>query len=216
MPETFSIGQAIGYGWEKMKKHFWFFAGLLVVVWLLQVIPNGIAEVFKNRIFVFYLLFLLAAAAVQIIVQMGLIKIVLDLFDRDKAELNTLFSQVELFWKFFLGSLLYMLILTGGLILLIVPGIIWGIKYQFCAYLIIDKKLSPVEAIRKSGEMTLGNKGKLFWLNLLLLLINLLGLLCFLIGLFVTIPVTLMASVYVYRKLLNETPDSAPAGQIAA
>lgn len=211
MNATFIPGEAIKFGWEKMKKHFWFFVGLLALTCLIQIVPSGIANIFKERMFALYLLIILAAWVIQIIVKMGLIKITLDVIDKDETNLNTLFSCTQLLGKFILGSIVYGLIVAAGFILLIIPGIIWAIKYQFFAYLIIDKNMAPMEAIRKSGEMTAGNKGKLFWLGILFFLINLVGALCLFLGLFATIPTTMMAMAYVYRQLLGESdvPETA-------
>ncbi len=204
MKTNFTYGEILSYGWEKTKKHFWFFAGLLVIAWLAQVVPTEFANLFKNKFVVLYIIFLLGAWILQFIVRMGLIRISLDVFDKGEAKLNSLFSCSKFLVDFILGSLLYLLIVVGGFILLIVPGIIWAIKYQFFAYLIIDKNLSPTQALKKSAEITEGNKWKLFLLNLLFVLINIAGAICLMIGLFVTIPVTMMASAYVYRKLIGE------------
>lgn len=208
MSATFVPGEAIKFGWGKMKKHFWFFAGLLALTCLIQIVPSGIANIFKEKVFLLYVLFILAAWVIQIIVKMGMIKITLDVADKDETNLNTLFFCTQLLGKFILGSIVYGLIVMAGFLLLIVPGIIWAIKYQFFAYLIVDKNMAPMEAIRKSGEMTAGNKGKLFWLGILFVLINLAGALCLFIGLFATIPTTMVAMVYVYRKLMGEMDTS--------
>ena len=142
---------------------------------------------------------------------MGTIKITLDVLDKGETNLKTLFSYSHLLVKFILGAILYGLIVLGGLILLIVPGIIWAIKYQFFAYLIVDKNLSPMKAIKKSGEITAGKKGKLFLLGLLFALINIIGAICLFVGLFVTIPTTMIAWAYVYRKLMGEYTIPEPA-----
>lgn len=204
METNFTYGEVLGFGWEKTKKHFWFFAGLIIIIWIAQVIPTGFANYFRHKAIVLYLLFTIGAWIIQIIVRIGTIKIALDIIDKEKAELKTLVSYSRLFVKFILGALLYFVIVLGGFILFIVPGIIWGIKYQFFAYLIVDKNMNPMEAIKKSGEITMGNKGKLFWLGSLLILINIVGAACFMVGLFVAIPITLMAMAYVYRKLMGE------------
>lgn len=211
METNFTYNEALGAGWGKMKKHFWFFVGLLVVIWLIQVIPTGFANFFKEKMVFIYVLLVIVAWVLQILVKMGTIKITLDILDKDSASLSTLFSFANLLVKFILGSILYGLIILGGLILLIVPGIIWAIKYQFFAYLIVDKNMSPMEAIKKSGEITAGKKGKLFLLGLLFALINIAGALCLLIGLFVTIPTTMVAMAYVYRKLMGEIAVPEPA-----
>jgi uncharacterized membrane protein len=225
MDQTFTPGEAIKTGWETMKKNFWFFVGLLIVSGLVEVIPTSIANIFKSRMFVLYFILIIAAWVIQAIVKMGLIKITLDVLDKGKGEMGDLFSRADRFINFILGAILYALIVIGGLILLIVPGIIWAIKYQYFSYLIVDKNMKPMEAIRKSGEITMGNKGNLFVLGLLLCLINLAGLLCLLIGLFATVPLTMVATAYVYRKLMGEIaePSISPqpaepattAGQIA-
>jgi uncharacterized membrane protein len=214
MANTFDSGEAISFGWEKMKKYFWFFVGLVLLTCIFEAIPSSIANSFKGKIVVLYVLFTIAAWVIQMIVKMGVIKIVLDIIDKGEANLGTLFSGLNNLGNFIFGSIIYGLIVFGGLILFIVPGIIWAIKYQFFSYLIVDKNLSPMEAIRKSGEMTAGNKGKLFGFGLLLALINLAGAICLLIGLFATIPTTMVAMAYVYRKLIGdmvtEQPEAMP------
>ncbi|MDR3559687.1 MAG: hypothetical protein P4L62_04135 [Candidatus Pacebacteria bacterium] len=208
MSEKISPTRAIEVGWEAMKKKFWFFVGVLVLVFLIQVIPTAIAGIFKHVITLYFMI-LLASLILQIIVRIGLVKISLDIFDKGDGHINDLFSQAHLLGKFILGMILYALIVIGGFILLIVPGIIWSIKYQFFAYLIIDKNMGPLEAIKKSGEITMGNKGNLFVLGILISLINLVGVLCAFVGLFATIPLSLLAMVYVYRKLMGEIPTAA-------
>jgi uncharacterized membrane protein len=218
MENTFIPTEAVKVGWEKMKKHFWFFVGMLILVWLIQVVPTGIANVFKGRAVFIYIIFIIAAWLIQILVKIGVIRITLDILDKGEASINSLFSGVNLLVKFILASILYFLIVFAGFILLIVPGIIWAIKYQFFAYLIVDKEMSPMEAIKKSGEITTGNKGKLFWLAILFILINIAGALCLLVGLLATIPTTMVAMAYVYRKLLGEAkvPEQAePPADVA-
>ncbi len=54
------------------------------------------------------------------------------------------------------------LMLYGGIILLIVPGVIWWLKYFCSLFAVTDRRLSPAEAIRFSGKITQGHKVKLF------------------------------------------------------
>lgn len=64
---------------------------------------------------------------------------------------------------------------------------------------------------KKSSLITRGVKWDLFLFDLLLTLINFLGTLCLLIGLFATIPTSMMTTVFVYRKLAK--PDIEVSGQ---
>ena len=71
------------------------------------------------------------------------------------------FSAFSRFWTALGAALLYGLIVCGGTILLVVPGLIWGAKYLLCLFAVMDKQMSASESIRFSGSMTLGYKGRL-------------------------------------------------------
>jgi uncharacterized membrane protein len=87
---------------------------------------------------------------------------------------------------------------------LIIPGIILLIRLSFFDYLIVDKNSRIVESLKKSWEITKGNTWNLFLLYILLGLINLLGFFALIIGLFWSIPTTMIAETFVYRKLSIE------------
>jgi uncharacterized membrane protein len=135
---------------------------------------------------------------------MGLIRIAIRFCDNEKGGFADLFSCFPLVFKYLFSSILYVLVVFGGMILLIIPGIIWAIKFQFFSYFIVDRGLGPIEALKRSAVITKGVKWDLFVFRLLLMGINLLGVLCLLIGLFATIPMTMVAVAFVYRKLLAQ------------
>ena len=147
---------------------------------------------------------------INLIAQIGLLKIVLKVYDNEPASVTELFSSAHLAVKYLLASLLYALILLGGFLLLVVPGIIWSIKYQMMAFLIVDKDMGIKAAFKKSAELTSGVKLDLFVFMIIIMFVNLAGALFFLVGLFVTVPVTLMAYVYIYRSLLSQA-EAVPA-----
>lgn len=188
--EIFSKKEAIRFGWESMKSHFGFWIGILLVVMIINAAANY---------------FVVLPLLVSPILQMGLQRIAIKLVDAQKPNFKDLFTPLtwQLFINYILGTFLYSLIVIAGFLLLVVPGIIWAIKFQFVGYLIVDKGMKAMEALRQSAQMTKGVKWDLFFFNLLLLLINLAGALVFLIGLFATIPATMVATAFVYRKLLK-------------
>lgn len=216
--KNFSKKEAIKFGWDAMKANFWFFVKLLIVVWLIYFIPiyfipRFIANLIVNNALVISVITVitnLAFLVLSTIVTMGLIKIFLKFSNNEKGELSDIFSSYPLFFKYLFGSILYGLITFGGFILLIVPGIIWAVRFQFFSYLIVDKGLKPIEALKKSSVITDGARWNLFVFGLLLGGINILGALCLGIGLFTTIPTTMIAQAFVYRKLLNLTELNSP------
>lgn len=209
--EKFSKAKAIAFGWEAMKKNFWFFFGLLIVAGLIQIVPNSLSDFYKKKIPMLSAAFGLVSFIASNIVAIGLIKISLKLHDNTgKPKLGELFAFWGKFFKYLFSSLLYGLLILVGLILLIVPGIIVGIRCQFFGYLIIDKNMGPVAALKKSFAMTRGNGWNLFLFGLLLTGISLLGALALLVGLFAALPTTIMAGVFVYRFLIERAVSPEP------
>lgn len=211
--EAFRIGDAIRSGWQKTKVHFFFLWTVLGIVCGVAIFLNIFSKAVGEHSFSGNI-FSLGAAALGIILQIGLIRVYLDLIDQDKEDhLDTLFSGAHLIWRYLGAAILYYAVVTIGFILFIIPGIYFGLKYQFFNYLIVDKNLQPFEALKKSAEMTEGVKWKLFGFAFTLGGLNILGALVLIVGLFVTIPVSILAYVYVYRELskrLIEKSEKTP------
>ena len=203
--KNFSISEAVQFGWDTMKSNISFFIGLLIVVGLIEYVPDIIAVIIKADAPFLSIIIQIASVVLSMIIAMGLIKICLRFCDGEKGEFSDLLSCYPLFLDYLIGSIIYGLIVMVGLILLIIPGIIWAIQFQFFSYLIIDRGLGPIDALKKSSEITKGVKWDLFVFGIVLGVINLLGLLCLVVGLFATIPTTIVAIAFVYRKLLAQT-----------
>ncbi|NOR77557.1 MAG: DUF975 family protein [Methanophagales archaeon] len=202
--EKFSISEAIHFGWNTMKSNLGFFIGLLIFVFLFTSLSSIIAAKATEANIFLGLIFYIADFSLSIIISIGLVKIALRFCDNEKGRFADIFSQYPLFPQYLVGSILYGLIVFAGTILLIIPGIIWGIQFCFYDYFIVDKGLGPIEALKRSSAITRGVKWDLFGFFLILSGINLLGALCLLIGLFVTIPTTMVALAFVYRKLMAQ------------
>ena len=205
--EKFSISEAIHFGWNTMKSNLGFFIGLLIFVFLFTSLSSIIAAKATEANIFLGLIFYIADFSLSIIISIGLVKIALRFCDNEKGRFADLFSQYPLFPQYLVGSILYGLIVFAGTILLIIPGIIWGIQFCFYDYFIVDKGLGPIEALKRSSAITRGVKWDLFGFFLILSGINLLGALCLLIGLFVTIPTTMVALAFVYRKLMAQAEN---------
>jgi len=238
--QKFSMNGALKFGWRTMKRHFWFFIAMFIITILLEIIPNALAGIFAEKVPILSLVIYLAAGIIGMIVGMGVFKIALKFCDDEPVKIADLFSCAPLLIKYLLGAILYGLIVFAGLILLIIPGIIWGVKFQFFSYCIIDKKLGPIEALKASSRMTTGVKWDLFVFGLVLMLINFAGSLCVglasltpILAFFTTayrivqvgflcvglglllamIPTTLVAYAFVYRSL--QDPEYVATNEFA-
>lgn len=207
--KNFSIGEALEYGWNTMKTNFGFFIGIIIVSWIVSGIPTFIAVILQEDAPAISLLFRLGGIILGTIIQIGILRIALKFVDGQTPEFSDLFNSFKgCFWRYLGASILYGLIVVGGMFLLIVPGIIWAIKFQYFGYLVIDQNLGVMDSLKKSSDVTNGVKWPLFGFAILLVLINYGGAILLFIGLLATIPITMMANVSVYRTLQAQTDSS--------
>jgi hypothetical protein len=234
----FNFSDVLGYGWRVMKANFWFFVGI-GFAWLIITLLPDIGRVIlkglhlpKASYITSEILLHVLEGIIGIVVSIGLIKIALSFCDERKPVFGTLFDAWDCFWRYAGASILYGLIIFGivlpcifaaillelihlpWLLLLIVPPAIafairLGIQFGLCFYFVIDKGLGPVQSLKASSQTTMGVKWQLFGFGILCGLINILGLLCLIVGIFATYPTALIASALVYRQLLAQTPELA-------
>lgn len=197
----FTVKESLSFGWKTFKKNWKFLITTFAIVIVVGMIPNWLHDWSRKNLPAASFLFSIIGWIVQMVTSIGLIVISLKFVDNKKPVFSDIYKHYSLLLNYFLGSLLYGLVTIGGFLLLIVPGIIWGIKYQYTTYLIIDRKMGPVEAFKKSGQITYSVKLKLFWLGLAFIGITILGVLALGIGAIVAWPVISLAGAYVYRRL---------------
>jgi hypothetical protein len=101
---------------------------------------------------------------------------------KEKFEVEHVFSGFQNYWNSVEAGVLVLLIIAGGLILLVVPGIVFACKLAFVPYLVMDRKMAAVDAIKESWRMTNGHAMKVFGIGLLGFLLAIAGLICLLVG----------------------------------
>lgn len=73
----------------------------------------------------------------------------------------------NLLWKVFVMNLLRSLLIFLGVLLFVIPGFIFTLRYSMADYLLATRpELGPVEALRESRRLMKGNKGRLFCLRM--------------------------------------------------
>ncbi len=207
--DTFVAKDAIKFGWQKTKEHFWFLllvmAGSTVISGILKSMSHGNGDMGFAGVISFLF---------QVVVSVGTIAIALKIVRGKEFGFSDFRVSFEVFWKYIVTSILLGLLVGAGMILLIIPGIYFAIRYGLATYLVVDKHLGPLEAMKRSALITGGNKWKLFEFLLIVIGVNILGALALLVGLVVSIPTTFIAGVWVYNELLKKSEmdggESAP------
>ncbi len=205
----FVIGEAIRFGWDTAKANLGFFILLMLASGVILCVPQIFKAIGGRQSLILWLLITLFSIVLQAVITLGLTRISLKFVDDGKASFGDLFDCVPLFLDYLVAYFIYGLIVFAGLILLVVPGIIWAIQFMFYPLAIVDRGLPPVKALKFSSALTKGSKMDLLLLILLLFLINLLGALPLGLGLLITAPLSMVSCAYVYRKLqAREAPEA--------
>lgn len=206
-PKAFPRKEFMGTAWPLAKKYLGTFVGILLVQQILVNLPSIITGVLQ---FVYKLpeeepisssLNFLVTTAISIILQAGLVAIALKTIAGGTPRVADLFSQMRFFWRYLGASILYGLIVLGGFLLLIVPGVIWFLKFSLWPYFLVDQNVGVIESLKLSARATKGYKPSLFVLYIYLGAVNFLGIVALFVGLFFTAPITLLAIAWVYRRL---------------
>jgi len=211
--KEFSVGALVKAGWRSMKDHVWFFIGFLILYLLIPAIPYGVAGWYYGYTFesqlppIAHISVAIVHAVLAITVIMGLLKVALALSVNEKVKWGYLFNCFPKVITFFLAELFYLIIVAVGLVLLVFPGVIWGVRYVFFGFFIVDKGVGPIEALKLSAAATKGAKWDVFALILVTYVIELIGLLCLVVGLFAAIPTVVIARAIAYRKLTSQLPS---------
>ncbi len=202
-PRAFSKGEAIRFGWETAKRNFWFFFLIYCVYFVVAFVPPRLVPPGRTPFEILLTLGIsIAVGVLSIVTALGLVRVGLRFTDNEKPSVADLFSaNFGQVLSFFVAFILSAIVTGIGFVLLVIPGIILGIRLSLVTYVIVDKKLGPVAALRESWELTRGSAWNLSLFSILLLLINALGALALVIGLLWTGPTSLVANAFVYRKL---------------
>src|SRR5882757_7376016 len=222
---AFNIGDAFSWAWNKFSKN----AGPLIVATLvyglvlvvLQAIislvsaavsPNdysyssdatsfsfsydmsGVGSIIVSIIGWFLSLIVTAA------IQSAYIGGILDIANGQQVSMGSFFRPRNI-GNVIIAGLIVGIVTTIGFILCIIPGVIASIMLMFTVVALLDRNLSPVDAVKSSFDLSKANFGNVILAWLVLIATFIVGALLCGVGLLVAAPVASLFLVYTYRIL---------------
>ena len=223
--KSFNIGDAFSWAWNKFSKN----AGPLIVATLvyglvvvvLQAIirlvsaavsPNdysyssdatsfsfsygmsGVGSIIVSIIGWFLSLIVTAA------IQSAYIGGILDIANGQQVSMGSFFRP-RYIGNVIIAGLIVGIVTTIGFILCIIPGVIASIMLMFTVVTLLDRNLSPVDAVKSSFDLSKANFGNVILAWLVLIATFIVGALLCGVGLLVAAPVATLFLVYTYRIL---------------
>jgi len=234
--QPYNAPDAFGYGWNKFKAKPSEMLVPVLVVFLVVLVVEAIVQVLLATTllatrdctttvggqsvravcgpnpFVRLLATALAGLVVSLIVQSlgaGLIKNALNVADGRPASINQVFTWAVKPQVIGTAALVALITFVGTL-LCYLPGLIAAFLLNWSMFYVVDKNLSPVDAIKASFSFTTGHLGATLVFYLLGVVAFIVGALLCLVGLLVAAPVVLIGAAYTFRRLLDEPVTPTP------
>jgi uncharacterized membrane protein len=112
------------------------------------------------------------------------------------------------FWQNYLSivlaNLLVFALVVIGLFALIIPGIIVACRLAFVSYIVMDKKLDPIEAVELSWRMTKGHGWTIFFMGFVSFFIIIFGIVLLIVGVIPAIMWVCSSFATLYQSVLLE------------
>ncbi|MCG5430881.1 hypothetical protein LV457_01015 [Mycobacterium sp. MYCO198283] len=226
-PGAFDIGAGFSWAWHMFRKHAAplilvpLLLGLALVAcqFVLQLVVRALSPdthttyvETENGLQGSYITELSLAGGVVLV--LGLVAIFVAAAAVQSAYLNGLLGIADgrdvAFGSFLrprrVGAVLATTVLVGiayliGFVLCIVPGLVVAVFAQFTVFALLDRDLTPVDAIKASIDVVKNNLGSSIVVWLLAGLVSAAGILLCGVGVLVTAPLAQLFVVYAYRTL---------------
>jgi len=119
------------------------------------------------------------------------------------AEFGDLFKGFNFFVPTLVASLLIGLFTFAGTLLCIIPGLVVAAMYKFTYLFIVDKRMDFWPAMQASHAVVKNDYFGFTMFLILAFLVNVLGVLCCIVGVLVTIPLTFAAITVAYKEIVG-------------
>ena len=119
------------------------------------------------------------------------------------ADFGDLFKGFNFFMHSLVASLLIGLFTFLGTLALIIPGLVIAAMYKFTYLFIVDKRMDFWPAMQASHAVVKNDYFGFTMFLILAFLVNVLGFLCLIVGLLVTVPVTFAAITIAYKEIVG-------------
>lgn len=197
MQPVFTIKEALSFGWKKTVENLGFFALLMLSFMVVSVILDK-----ADTDTALDALFSIVSMAFGWFASFTFVRVALKAGRGEYPRARDVFNfEWETFGWFALAMLITGIAYLIGFVALVIPGIILVVRLGMFSFALVDEDLKAIESIKRSLALTKGHFWKLLGLMAVIALINVAGALAFFVGLLVTAPLGIMATVYVYERL---------------
>ena len=220
------IGESISYGWKKFTQAgglvigaavVWFIIAVIVLV-IVGAVFGGFGALLTSGtgdggsaglqvgVSLGWFVFSAVAGIFGYVIQAAFIRAALDVAEGRPVGFGDFFKFVQpgpviltALILAVIGALLNLVPLFGGIAALAVNFLL-----LFTLWFVIDKHLAPLDALKASYQLVMANLSTTILFYLLTVAIYILGVIVCGVGLLVAVPVVLLATAFLYKRLLGD------------
>jgi hypothetical protein len=201
-----STRHAFDFAWPALKNRFGLFTAVLLTIlaaWVVLEVVVIAGQRFGIVLWVvMHLAFLIFVAGVEL----GLLQICRALSDGKVPAFADTLAHLPLGPKFFAAQILYLLMVVIGLLLLVVPGVYLGVRYALFGFCFAGGETNLFRCFQQSAILSKSATAGLLRILAALLVLNLLGACLLGLGLFISVPLSVLIMTDVYRQLTTPPP----------
>lgn len=106
----------------------------------------------------------------------------------ERIEIRDMFVVFQKnYWNAVIANVVVGIIVGLGIVMLIVPGIIFACRLAFVPFLVVDREMDVMDALRVSWDMTRGYGWQIFLMGILAFFVVIAGIICLVVGIVISI-----------------------------
>ncbi|MBS0000668.1 MAG: hypothetical protein KFF73_16930 [Cyclobacteriaceae bacterium] len=194
-------GDCYGHGWKMLWKNFLvlFLIGLIIILFSFPISGFTLLageDFLYNNVPLFILPVFLYGLLVLAPMSWGVYYAFLKAVRGEKVEIKDMFIFTRNYGSVLFAYLLMNFIIGIGMVMLIIPGIIFACKLAFVPFLVIDKNMNAMDALKTSWSMTDGYAMNIFLIGVLAIFISIGGIIVFFVGI-------IIATMWIYTAIAS-------------
>jgi uncharacterized membrane protein len=190
--QHFTFKEVFKFGWLKTKQHAWFIALTAMIVFIVMGSVHHVPVL---------------ELLIALFIGLSIVSISLTIARDQSFSFSDLYKPLlspYLVLKFLALTAIYAIAVAIGLLLFILPGLYLAVRFKMFPYVLIENEHATLkELIKMTNKLTQSAFWKVLGFLILVSIFNILGALVFLVGLVVTVPVSIFATAHMYEKLKN-------------
>jgi uncharacterized membrane protein len=195
--------------WGVFKSHWAVFVGAQLVLFaswvaleLTVVALNGLGVVVNVTLHLVFVLWFSGLAV-------GMHRMALHAIQGGMPVVSDVFGLIRRAPTAFVAFSAFILAVSAGLVLLVIPGLYVAIRLSLLGYVLAARQVSSVDALRIAASLSRVRPAALWSASLKAFGLNLCGAACLGVGLLVAFPVSILALASVYQALSREATPAA-------